>query len=137
MSKVELITGCSTGIGRDLAQRLAHSGYTVAATARKVGTLEGLDVALKLPLDATRYGMQDVRIFRHAMSPIRVAQVGYRAMERGRPLVVAGFSNWLQALTFQLMAPFLGLTPPAWLMAVGRLFMGRRGSGRPQAQPTR
>ncbi|HEX9028776.1 MAG TPA: SDR family NAD(P)-dependent oxidoreductase, partial [Anaerolineales bacterium] len=54
--KVVLITGCSTGIGRDLAQRLAQSGYTVVATARKVQTLEGLQVALKLPLDVTQPG---------------------------------------------------------------------------------
>lgn len=54
MSQVVLITGCSTGIGHDLAQRLAHAGYTVVATARRVETLEALDVALKLPLDVTR-----------------------------------------------------------------------------------
>jgi NAD(P)-dependent dehydrogenase (short-subunit alcohol dehydrogenase family) len=53
MSKVVLITGCSTGIGRDLAQRLAQSGYSVVATARKVDSLEGLQAALKLPLDVS------------------------------------------------------------------------------------
>lgn len=77
---------------------------------------------------ATRYGMQDVRLFRNPMSPMRVAQVGYQALQRGRPLVVAGLSNQLQVLSFQLMAPFLGLTPPAVLMAIGSLFMGRSGS---------
>ncbi len=40
MPKVVLITGCSTGIGRDLAQHLAQSGYTVVATARKAKTKE-------------------------------------------------------------------------------------------------
>jgi NAD(P)-dependent dehydrogenase (short-subunit alcohol dehydrogenase family) len=53
MCKVVLITGCSTGIGRDLAQRLTQSGYTVVATARKVETLDELPAALKLPLDVT------------------------------------------------------------------------------------
>ncbi len=53
MSKVVLITGCSTGIGRDLAQRLTQAGYTVVATARKVETLEAISAALKLPLDVT------------------------------------------------------------------------------------
>ena len=53
MSKVVLITGCSTGIGRDLAQRLTGAGYTVVATARKVETLEAIPAALKLPLDVT------------------------------------------------------------------------------------
>lgn len=54
MSKVVLVTGCSSGIGRDLAQRLAQSGYLVAATARKVETLDHLSAALKLPLDVTQ-----------------------------------------------------------------------------------
>ncbi len=53
MSKVILITGCSTGIGRDLAQRLSQSGHTVIATARSVEAMDVLNVALKLPLDVT------------------------------------------------------------------------------------
>ena len=54
MSNVVLITGCSTGIGRHLAQRLTQLGYTVVATARKVETLDDLTVALKLQLDVTQ-----------------------------------------------------------------------------------
>src|SRR6266545_5537503 len=54
MSKVVLITGCSTGIGRHLAQQLTQSGYTVVATARKAETLWDIRAALKLPLDVTQ-----------------------------------------------------------------------------------
>lgn len=54
MSQIVLITGCSTGIGRDLAQHLTQSGYTVVATARRVESLHDLPVALKLPLDVTQ-----------------------------------------------------------------------------------
>ena len=54
MSKVVLITGCSTGIGRDLAVRLSESGHSVVATARDPGTLSTLKAALKLPLDVTK-----------------------------------------------------------------------------------
>jgi short-subunit dehydrogenase len=81
-----------------------------------------------------RHAMQDVRIFRNAMSPTRVAEIGYRALQRGRPLVIVGFINQLQVLSFQLMAPFLGRTPPAILMSIGKLFMGRSNTKRQQAE---
>src|SRR5450432_349632 len=54
MAKVVLITGCSTGIGRDLVQSLSQAGYSVVATARKVETLADVSAALKLPLDVTQ-----------------------------------------------------------------------------------
>jgi NAD(P)-dependent dehydrogenase (short-subunit alcohol dehydrogenase family) len=52
-SKIVLITGCSTGIGQDLARRLALAGYTVIASARRPETLADLPAALALPLDVT------------------------------------------------------------------------------------
>jgi NAD(P)-dependent dehydrogenase (short-subunit alcohol dehydrogenase family) len=52
-SKIVLITGCSTGIGQDLARRLALAGYTVVASARRPETLADLSAALALPLDVT------------------------------------------------------------------------------------
>ena len=52
-SRVVLVSGCSTGIGRDLVRRLGVAGFTVVATARSVETLAGLEAALKLPLDVT------------------------------------------------------------------------------------
>ncbi len=54
MSQIVLITGCSTGIGRDLAGQLTRSGYKVVATARKAQTLNDVPTALKLPLDVTQ-----------------------------------------------------------------------------------
>jgi NAD(P)-dependent dehydrogenase (short-subunit alcohol dehydrogenase family) len=52
-SRVVLITGCSTGIGRATAQHLAARGDTVIATARRVSDLDGLAAAgcRTLPLD--------------------------------------------------------------------------------------
>ena len=52
MSRV-LITGCSTGFGRAAAVELTKRGHDVVATARRVDTLDDLDVAAALPLDVT------------------------------------------------------------------------------------
>jgi NAD(P)-dependent dehydrogenase (short-subunit alcohol dehydrogenase family) len=54
-SKAVLITGCSSGIGRASALRLARSGWTVYATARRPETIEDLKRAgcHTLALDVT------------------------------------------------------------------------------------
>ncbi|MEW9874142.1 oxidoreductase [Arthrobacter sp. HS15c] len=53
-----LITGCSTGLGRALAQAVLAHGHNAVVTARNPATLEDLaaaypDTALALPLDVT------------------------------------------------------------------------------------
>jgi NAD(P)-dependent dehydrogenase (short-subunit alcohol dehydrogenase family) len=55
VSKAILITGCSSGIGRATAERLARAGWPVYATARRVDSIRDLEAAgcRILPLDVT------------------------------------------------------------------------------------
>lgn len=52
-SKVTLITGCSSGLGRRLCILLAEKGYLVAATARDISKIDDVPADLKLKLDVT------------------------------------------------------------------------------------
>lgn len=51
---VVLITGCSSGIGKNLCNILHAKGYKVIATARKVESIQDLNASLKLELDVTK-----------------------------------------------------------------------------------
>src|SRR4051795_3763640 len=55
-SKAVIVTGCSSGIGRATAERLAGAGYTVYATARRPESIADLEAAgcRTLALDVNR-----------------------------------------------------------------------------------
>lgn len=52
--RVILVTGCSSGIGKDICKNMKMRGNIVVATARKVESLKELDADLKLELDVTK-----------------------------------------------------------------------------------
>src|ERR1700744_1437686 len=59
MSKVWLITGCSTGFGRELAMEVLKSGYKAVVTARKTDDIKDIvsaypDTSIAVTLDVTK-----------------------------------------------------------------------------------
>src|SRR3712207_9528606 len=77
-SRAVLITGCSSGIGRATAERLATRGWTVYATARDVEAIAPLEErgCRLLPLDVT-----DEESMRSAVEEVERAE---GAVEIGR-----------------------------------------------------
>src|SRR3989440_3189414 len=70
-TRAVLITGCSTGIGRATAERLAKNGHTVYATARKPDSIADLEAkgCRTLALDVT-----DEDSMRAAVSTVEEAE---------------------------------------------------------------
>ena len=96
-----LITGCSTGLGRDLAQAVLEHGHQVVVTARDVDRVADLadaypDTALAVALDVTDAGQvaAAVRAAEQRFGGVDVlvnnAGYGYRAaVEEGEEEAVA------------------------------------------------
>ena len=94
---VWMITGCSTSLGRHLAEAVLQAGHEVIVTAREFGDVAGLlehspDSALGVALDVTDAGAIDsaVRVGLERFGQIDVlvnnAGYGYRsAVEEGDP----------------------------------------------------
>ena len=89
------------------------SSFSVALGEELTGT--GVRVTCLCPgATATAFGdaagVSKSRLFRSgAMSSMQVAQTGFRALHAGTPLKVAGFKNWLLALSVRFA--------PVWLAA--------------------
>jgi NADP-dependent 3-hydroxy acid dehydrogenase YdfG len=60
--QVVLITGCSTGIGRELCNVLFNDGYIVIATARNIETIKDVNADLRLSLDVTQKSSIDTAV---------------------------------------------------------------------------
>ncbi len=124
-SKIILITGCSTGIGRDLAQRLARANYTVVATARNPEMLRDLPVALQLPLDVTdpnsiASAMQEV-IERFGRIDVLVNNAGYAVRGAVEDIPVEQMQQMFDVNVYGVMRMIRAVVPYMRLQKAGRV----------------
>ncbi len=82
--KLALITGASSGIGREFAMMLAKSGYDVVAVARRRELLESLAVELQASGAQTRVVVADLSTSAGVQSVIDAASdADFLGVERG------------------------------------------------------
>lgn len=126
VSKAVLITGCSTGIGRATAERLAASGHTVYATARRPESIADLEAkgCRTLALDVT-----DEDSMRAAVAVVEDAEgtVGALVNNAGYSQSGAVESLDLDAVRRQFETNVFGLVRMCQLVLPG---MRRQGFGR-------
>ncbi len=117
-SSAVLITGCSTGIGRATAERLARAGHPVYATARKVEAIADLEAAgcTLLALDVTDEASMQAAVDRvvadHGAVGALVNNAGYS--QSGAIETVA-----MEALRRQFETNVFGLTRMCQLVLPG------------------
>ncbi len=125
MSKVVLITGCSTGIGRDLAEHLSQTGYTVIATARRSETLDGLRVALKLQLDVTKQDSVDravEQVVQHfGRIDVLVNNAGYAVRGAVEDVPIEKVQGMFDANVFGVMRMIRAVLPHMRQQRAGRI----------------
>ena len=126
ISKAVLITGCSTGIGRATALRLAAKGHTVYATARRLDSIADLEAegCRTLALDVTDEGSM-----RTAVAAVEAAEgaVGALVNNAGYSQSGAVESLDLDAIRAQFETNVFGLVRMCQLVLPG---MRRQGFGR-------
>ena len=125
MSQVVLITGCSSGIGRDLVRHLSGARYTVVATARRVETLADLQAAMKLPLDVTDSQSIDhavqATLQRFGRIDILINNAGYAVRGAVEEVPVEQTQKMFDANVFGVMRMIRAVVPHMRERGVGRI----------------
>jgi len=124
LKKTVLITGCSTGIGRALAQEFCRRGYQVYATARRVESLAGMEAAgmRVAALDVDDAGGIDALRTRLEREQVRldilVNNAGYGAMGPLVEMPLPELRRQFETNVFSNLAIIQALLPR--LLAAGR-----------------
>lgn len=122
---VVLITGCSTGIGRELCKILFDKGYTVVATARNVEALKDLSASLKLSLDVIQresiYAAINEVISQFHKIDILVNNAGYSIRGALEEIDVNGAKSMFDVNVFGIMNMIQAVVPEMRMKQSGKI----------------
>ncbi|MEH6344791.1 MAG: SDR family NAD(P)-dependent oxidoreductase [Bermanella sp.] len=107
MKKVVLISGCTSGIGKSLAQKMANEGHSVYAGARNVSDLDGLDKNIRAVTLDVNNPQDIINVMaliekHHRRLDILVNNAGYGAMG---PLIEVPISQVQAQFATNVFAP--------------------------------
>jgi NAD(P)-dependent dehydrogenase (short-subunit alcohol dehydrogenase family) len=126
-SRAVLITGCSTGIGRATAERLAGGGHTVYATARKVESIADLEqkgcrlLALDVTDEASMRRAVDAVIERDGAVGVLVNNAGYGLEGAVEPIAMNEIRRQFETNFFGLVRMCQLVLPAMRAQAYGRI----------------
>jgi len=136
MAQAVLITGCSSGIGRATAERLAGRGFAVYATARKVASIADLEargcrvLALDVTDEDSMRGAVETVIAEHGAVHALVNNAGYSQSGAVESVPMADVRRQFETNVFglvrmcQLVLP--GMRAQGWGRIVNVSSMGGR-----------
>jgi NAD(P)-dependent dehydrogenase (short-subunit alcohol dehydrogenase family) len=125
MSQVVLITGCSSGIGRAVAERLTAAGYTVVATARTAESPHSVAATTKLSLDVTDpstvAGAVAATLQLHGRIDVLVNNAGYAVRGAIEEVPDASVRQMFDVNVFGALRMVRALAPVLRLQGAGRI----------------
>ena len=147
MAQAVLITGCSSGIGRATAERLAGRGFTVYATARKVASIADLEargcrvLALDVTEEDSMRGAVETVVAEHGAVHALVNNAGYSQSGAIEEVPIADVRRQFETNVFGLVRMCQLVLPGMRARGAGRIVnvssMGRTSRSRAAATTTR
>lgn len=123
--QIVLVTGCSSGIGKDLCEDLSSRGYIVVSSARKLTSLNDVPADLKVEIDVTdfisiQYAVKQI-LKEYGKIDILVNNAGYSTRGALEEIELSKVRNMFEVNVFGIMNMIQGVVPYMRKMQSGKI----------------